>query len=147
MLLAQLSTARDALTVDLSLDWRVLAFTAVVAIATALLFGVAPAWRAGRVDPNDALKQQGRTVVGHARRVMGHPLIVVQVALSLVLVFAAGLFMRTFSTLATLDLGFDRDPVLLVSVDNTPYTPFNSSIVFVRSAMASAFHVRSDEET
>jgi predicted permease len=112
-----LSTPANALSVDLSLDWRVLGFTAAIAVATALLFGVAPAWRAGRADPNDALKQQGRSVAGHRRRPLGHPLVVVQIALSLVLVFGAGLFMRTFSALATLDLGFDRDPVLLVSVD------------------------------
>ena len=70
----------------------------------------APALRATRVQPNDALKAQGRGVVGEGRLGLGSALVVLQVALSLVLVVAAGLFMRTFTSLATRDLGFDRRP-------------------------------------
>jgi putative ABC transport system permease protein len=117
ILVQQLSTPGDPVTVNLPLDWRVLGFTAAIAIVTALLFGAAPAWRSGRVEPNGALKQQGRTTAGRERTRIGHPLVIVQVALSLVLVFTAGLFVRTFSTLATLDLGFDREPVVVVSLD------------------------------
>jgi putative ABC transport system permease protein len=117
LLVRQLTTVRETVFLDLSLDWRVLAFTAAVAIGTALLFGVVPAIRAGRVEPNVALKEQSRTVAGERHRMLGQPLVVLQVALSLVLVVAAGLFLRTFATLAQLDLGFDRNPLLIVNVD------------------------------
>jgi predicted permease len=64
----------------------------------------------------DALKEQGRGRTGGRHRLTG-PLVVAQIALSLVLVVGAGLFVRTFARLATIDLGFDRDPVLLVKLD------------------------------
>ena len=116
LLVRQLSTSTNRVFLDLGLDWRVLAFTTLVAGATALLFGIAPALRASRVHPTEALKEQGRGVATDRRFGMGNILVVLQVALSLVLVIAAGLFMRTFSSLANLDLGFERDPVVLVSV-------------------------------
>ena len=117
LLIRQLSTSTNTVFLDLGLDWRVLAFTTVVSVLTALLFGVAPALRASRVRPNEALKEQGRGISTDRRFSMGNILVVVQVALSLILVVAAGLFMRTFSSLANLDLGFERDPVLIVSVN------------------------------
>jgi len=117
LLVRQLSTTTNNVMLDLTLDWRVLAFTAAVAITTAVLFGMAPALRGMRVQPNDALKAQGRGVIGEGRLNLGSALVVIQVALSLVLVVAAGLFVRTFSSLANLDLGFDRNPVLLASIN------------------------------
>ena len=117
LLVDQLSSERTIVFLELGLDWRVLAFTAAVAIATAVLFGVAPAIHAARVDPQEALKEHGRSLTAQGGRGLGQWLLVGQVALSLVLVVAAGLFMRTFATLAHLDLGFDRDAVLLVNVD------------------------------
>ena len=94
LLVRQLSTSNNTVFLDLGLDWRVLGFTALIAIGTALLFGTAPAFRASRVQPNDALKAQGRSVAGEPRFGIGNMLVVVQVALSLVLIVAAGLFMR-----------------------------------------------------
>ena len=117
LLVRQLSTAANTVFLDLSLDWRVLGFTAAVAMTTAVLFGTAPALRATRLQPNDALKAQGRGVISDGRLGTGQVLIVLQVALSLVLVVAAGLFIRTFSSLADLDLGFDSRPVLVASVE------------------------------
>jgi putative ABC transport system permease protein len=108
---------------DLSLDRRVLAFTIGVAVLTALLFGLAPALRAGRLEPTDALKEHGRGLAGIGRRWLGEPLVVAQIALSLVLLVGAGLFVRTFARMATMDLGFDRDPVLLVSLDVSRAAP------------------------
>ena len=64
----------------------------------------------------DALKEQGRGRTG-GRHSLASPLVVMQIALSLVLVVGAGLFMRTFASLATMPLGFDRDSVLLVELD------------------------------
>lgn len=119
LLVRQLSTATNTVFLDLSLDWRVLGFTAAVALATSILFGMAPALRATGVQPNDALKAQARGTIGDgpARFGAGSVLIVMQVALSLVLVVAAGLFTRTFSSLAGLPLGFDSRPVLVASVE------------------------------
>jgi predicted permease len=117
LLTAQLSTFREVVALDTPLDWRVLAFTAGVAVATALVFGTAPALSASRVDPNDALKEQGRSLAGERRRGLSAPLVVVQVALSLVLVVAAGLFVRTFAVLATMDPGFERQGLWLAEID------------------------------
>jgi putative ABC transport system permease protein len=117
LLVGQLSTFRMAVSLDVPLDWRVLAFTAGVAVATTFVFGTAPAFAAARVDPNDALKEQGRLLAGERRRALSSPLVVAQVALSFVLVVAAGLFVRTFATLAALDPGFDSGRVLLAQVD------------------------------
>ena len=116
LIVAQLSTPRSTVVLDLALDWRVVGFTALVAVTTALLFGIAPALRIRRIDPIEALKEQSRSVAG-GRRVFGAPLLVVQVAFTLVLIVAAGLFMRTFGKLATLDIGLDGDSVLVVDVD------------------------------
>jgi len=117
LIVQQLSTWRGTVFLDLSLDWRVLGFTAAVAILTAVIFGTAPALRATRAQPNDALKEQGRAFAGEGRAALGTPLVVAQVALSLVLVVAAGLFVRTFMALADRDLGFNRESILVVSID------------------------------
>jgi len=117
LLVHQLSTQNNTVFLDLTLDWRVLGFTSGVTILTALLFGTAPAFRASGVAPMDAIKEHGRGTSGDARVSMASGLVVAQVALSVVLVVAAGLFMRTFGSLANLHLGFDRERVLLVQVN------------------------------
>jgi putative ABC transport system permease protein len=117
LLVRQLSTQTNTVFLDLSLDWRVLAFTIGVTAATALLFGTAPALRAARVAPIDALKEHTRSSAGDARAGVTSGLVVVQVALSVLLVVAAGLFARTFALLDSVHLGFDADRVLVVDVD------------------------------
>ena len=117
LLVRQLSTHATTVFLDTSLDWRVLAFTVSVAIAVALLFGLAPALRASRSDPIDAIREHGRSTVDERGIAVGSALVAGQVALCLVLVVGAGLFIRTFATLATLNVGFDRDRVLLVRLD------------------------------
>jgi putative ABC transport system permease protein len=114
LLVRQLSTHTDTVSLDVRLDWRVLAFTAIVAVGAALLFGTVPALRASRGRPIEAVREQGRGAVGDRGTGFSNVLVAAQIALSLVLVVAAGLFLRTFASLATLDLGFDRDPILLV---------------------------------
>lgn len=116
-LVAQLSTATNRVVVNLSLDWRLLGFTAAIAVGTAVVFGTLPALRAAHVAPIEALKEQGRGTSSDARVSLSSGLVITQVALSLVIVVAAGLFVRTFEKLATLPLGFDSDRVLLVNVD------------------------------
>jgi predicted permease len=117
LLVRQLSTSTSKVFLEMPLDWRVLGFTTAVAAATALLFGTVPALRASRVEPYEALKDQGRGAGARRHAGLGQWLVVGQVALSVVLVVAAGLFMRTFSSLATLDPGFDSGPVLIVNVN------------------------------
>ena len=116
-LVRQISTATNPAALDLSLDWRVLAFTGGISVFTALLFGVVPALRAASVQPHDALKEGGRARVGDQRWGVNQALIVGQVGLSVVLVVAAGLFVRTFATMATMDLGFDRTRTVIVSLN------------------------------
>jgi putative ABC transport system permease protein len=117
LLLGQLSTSVSRVSLDLSLDWRMLSFTAAVTIATALLFGTIPALRAARSAPIDAMKEHGRGAAGDAGMSLSSGLIAAQIALSLVLLVAAGLFIRSFERIATRQLGFDKDRVLVVTVD------------------------------
>jgi predicted permease len=140
LLVRQLSTSTTFVFLDVGLDWRVLGFTAAVAVGTALLFGTVPALRAARVQPGDALKEHGRTVAGEGGFGLGSALVVAQVALSLVLVAAAGLFLRTFGSLATLDLGFDKDPVLVATVSAQPLKlePADRARLFERLREAAA---------
>jgi putative ABC transport system permease protein len=102
---------------DLTLDVPVLGFTASVALLTGIGFGIAPAWQSTRVDPQSALKAGGRGLTEGARFGLGKLLVIVQVALSLVLLVGAGLMLSTFWKLISLDAGFLRDPVLLVTVN------------------------------
>ena len=115
-IVSQLSTSATPVVLDPSLDWRVLMFTAATTAATALLFGCAPALRATRVAPIEALKEQGRSIATDRGGHLADALIVGQVALSLVLVVVAGLFVATFQRLARAPLGLDRDHVLVVTV-------------------------------
>jgi predicted permease len=117
LLVRQLSTTTNAIFLDLSIDWRILTFTAAVTMATAILFGLAPSLRATRVEPNEALKEQARGIAGDTRFGLGSVLVVAQVALSLVLIVAAGLFLRTFFTLTNQRLGFDQDRVLVAEIN------------------------------
>ncbi len=102
--------------VDYAMSWRVLAFTLGVSLATGILFGIAPAWRASRVDLTGSLKEGGRrsSAVGHSR--LSKALVIAQVASSLVLLVAAGLFVRTVQNLANVDVGFDKQNLLVFRV-------------------------------
>ncbi len=117
-LVAFLSTESNQLFVDLETDWRVLVFTGVLAVGTCLIFGLAPALRATRTPPADAMKTSGRGVTdGRERFGVRRGLVVVQVGLSLVLVFGALLFVRTFRNLASLDAGFRPANILVAVLD------------------------------
>ena len=118
LLVRLLSTSRSAVSLHLQVDGRMLAFTAAVAVGTALLFGLAPAWLATRVQPNAAMKNGGRgTTEGHSRFSLGKALVIVQIALSLALVACAGLMLGTFRKLAKMDPGFRPEQVLITDVD------------------------------
>jgi putative ABC transport system permease protein len=117
LLVRLISTATNPVTLDLSIDARVLAFTVAITVVTTVIFGTVPAFRASAVAPIEALKQQGRGTAGSRRAAFAGSLIALQVALSLVLVVSAGLFVRTFMALAGRAPGFDPSAVLLVEMD------------------------------
>ncbi|MGE3274736.1 MAG: ABC transporter permease [Vicinamibacterales bacterium] len=94
------------------LDWRVLSFVAGITVSTALLFGLAPALRSTAISLNASLKDQGRSVVGTRSR-LGRGLIVVQVAISIVLLIGASLFVRTVQNLRHVDVGFNARNVVM----------------------------------
>jgi predicted permease len=98
------------------LDWHVLGFTAAVTVLTGIVFGLVPALRGTAVDVNAGLKETSRGVVG-TRSVIGRALLVGQVAISLVLLVGAGLFLQTLSNLRRVDVGFDPRNLLLFRVN------------------------------
>jgi putative ABC transport system permease protein len=140
MLVRQLGSGAGAVALDLSADWRVLGFTAMVAMSATLLFGLAPALGMGRVSASEVLKEQSRTVAGDRRLSLRNTLVIAQVALSFALIAGAGLFVRTFTTLVTTPLGFDPDNLLIVSVDARQSDPGGAAQVafFERVAAAAA---------
>jgi predicted permease len=96
------------------IDWRLLIFVTTTAVLTALIFGIVPALRATR-DVNESLKDNTRTATS-TRSLLGRSLMVVQVALSLVLLFGAGLFLRTLQNLRAVDVGFDPQNLVVFRV-------------------------------
>jgi putative ABC transport system permease protein len=117
LLVNQLSTEANRIFLDLSIDIRVLAFTFGAAAATTLLSGIAPALATSGVAPIEAVKQQGRGSPDRRPARLMSGLLSAQIAVSIVLMVAAGLFVRTFVSLTTRSAGFDRDRVLLVDLD------------------------------
>jgi len=118
-----LANHQDDFTLGAQVDWHVLLFTFLVAVATGFLFGLAPAIQATRVDVTPALKET-RASNPHARQRrfgmrfgLSHLLVVAQIATSLLLVAAAGLFVRTLVNLNAVDVGFNRENILLFSLD------------------------------
>ena len=109
-----ISTTSDAIVLDLSVDWLLIAFAAVIATATCMLFGLTPAFRAARVEPAMAMRSSSRGLTaGRERFSLRRALVVVQVALSLVLVTGALLFTRSLGKLSNLDPGFTPEGILI----------------------------------
>jgi predicted permease len=99
-------------------DWRVFAFTGLIAIATGVLFGLVPAWHASRPDLVPALKDEGTGLGRHVKRSrLVSVFVVAQVAMSLVLLVTAGLFLRTLGKALRVDPGVDTRHVVAVSFD------------------------------
>src|SRR5262245_28096221 len=109
------ATGSGRIFVDLPLDYRVLLFTAGVALLTGLIFGLAPALQATRINPNPTLKENAATIA-RSRPRFGKSLVAAQVALSLLLLVVAGLFVRTLRNLKNIDAGFQTDGVLTMKV-------------------------------
>ena len=103
---------------EFGFDWRVFAYIAAIALGTGVFVGLIPALRASRADLNDVLREGGRSMAeGTARHRLRSLLVVSQVAVSLILLIAAGLFVRSVQRAQSVDLGFDPKHVLTVSMD------------------------------
>jgi predicted permease len=137
VLVTQLATSESSVTLALPVDWRLLGFLAALGLATSLGFGLVPAWRARRVNAADVVAHATHNRVT-ARGTVSGPLVVAQVALSLVLVVAAGLFGRTFTALADRDLGFRPEGLLQASlgIGRTPVARRAEVLARVRDAVA-----------
>ncbi len=116
-LLAFFTTSRTPIALEVGPDLRMLAFTGALALATGLLFGLAPAWRATVRAPGTSLMGSGRVRGSRDRQVVSRMLIAGQVALSVMMLFSAGLFLRSLHNLHSIDTGFDSSSVLLISTD------------------------------
>jgi predicted permease len=97
---------------EIGVDGRVLAFTFLVALLTGIAFGLAPAWRASRVDLNGVLKDSGRSSVGKGHHRLRSLFVVVQVALAIVLLIGADLLVRSYQRIQNSNPGFDARNVL-----------------------------------
>ena len=117
---------------EVGVDARVVGFTALVSLATGLLFGLVPALRASRAPLNDALKEGGRAGGGGVHGFAGRALVVSEVALSLVLLIAAGLLIHSFTRLQDVAPGFDSSRLLTfrLSLPESRYTTFQKGQSF-----------------
>ena len=102
---------------NFNVDLRVAAFTIVLSLVTALLFGLAPALRATRPDLVGALKEESAVFGRGGRFRLRNVLVVTQVALSLVLLSTAGLFLRSLGHASAIDIGFKPENILMMTVD------------------------------
>ena len=119
VLVAFMSSGREPVVLTVHPDPRVLGFTAAISVLTAVLFGLAPAFRGTRLDLTPALKESaaaGARAPRATRSRLGKGLVVAQVAMSLVLLVGAGLFVRTLQNLENINVGFNRYNILLFGV-------------------------------
>jgi predicted permease len=117
-LVAFLNTANNPISLDFKQDWRLFAFLLAVSLLTCVLFGLAPALRASRIAPGAAMKTGGHGMTASRGRLgFRGALVVSQVALSLVLLFAALLFTESLRNLLTDDPGFQAKGVLIAGLD------------------------------
>ena len=100
-----------------SFSWPIFAFAAAISIATGIIFGLAPAWQATRVQVSVSLKDSGQTITHRRQGLAGKSIVTVQVALSMLLVVGAGLFVQTLMQLGRTPLGFRSHNLLLFNVE------------------------------
>ena len=128
-----LNTKDDPIFLTLTPDWRLVAFTGGLALLTCILFGLTPALRATQTQPAGAMKAAGRGITaGRERFSLRRFLVVSQVALSLVLLAASLLFVRSLRNLTTLDAGLRQDGLLVMTADisRLQYTPERRRTVY-----------------
>jgi len=116
-LLWMVSSGAEVLPLQTAPDARVLAFTTLLTVATGILFGLAPALRATRVELSSSLKEGRGSVSARSRNLLAKTLIGSQVALSVMLLIGAGLFVHSLANLRSVDAGFRSDNVVIVGMD------------------------------
>jgi predicted permease len=119
LLLLMASTGSEALPLDVTPNARILGFTLIVSLLSAIVFGMAPALRASRIEPNATLKSGKGSARGWSQGPLGKVLVVAQVALSLLLLVGAGLFVRTLINLQNVPSGFNRENVMVFQIDTS----------------------------
>jgi putative ABC transport system permease protein len=119
----------------LTLDWRVLAFATVIAVAAALAFGFTPAWRGSRLTPQEGLRDGGRGTAGARSHRFQHSLIVVETALAVALLTCGGLLLQSFQHLWNTDLGIRTERLLTFETPLVRYKDFDKRVAFVNAEL------------
>ena len=121
-----LTTERDALYLDVAFNWRIIGFAAAVAGLTCLIFGLVPAFRGSQTDPGKTIRTGSRSAMGSRQRGwFQNALVVSQIAISLVLLIAAVLFVSSFRNLMTLNPGFREKGIVVASLDFSRLRPLS----------------------
>jgi predicted permease len=118
-LLALISSGANPIVLDVRPDPKVLIFTVVASALTGILFGIAPAFSAAKVDLASAMREAASNISGGGGNRLGKSLVVAQVAASLVLMIGAGLYIRTLQNMQNKNLGFNQNNLLLFGLDPT----------------------------
>jgi len=134
--LVHLAPARVSVLNDLSLDWRVLAFTLAIALGTAMVFGLIPLLQVRRLELVNALKQGGKALAaGSGSRRVRALLISTEVALAFVLLIGAGLLLETFARLRGVEVGFRTSNILTLNVPVTKAHTGSGRIAYQREVL------------
>jgi len=137
LLLGMFSRGATVIDLDTSFDWRVLTFAIGITAITGLVAGIAPALRGTRVSLAESLKSQGRTVGAEGGRrgvLIGKTLVAAQIAFCLLLLVLAALFTRSMQSLLRIDVGFDREQILVARMDvrSTGYSADERQALYAR---------------
>ena len=111
------STSWGPEAIRIRFDWRVFAFAALISLLTGAGFAVGPAWQVARANVNAGLKKGGTTMTRRRQGLAGKTLVIVQVALCMLLLVSAGLFVRTLANLNALNPGFSKKGLLLFAIE------------------------------
>jgi predicted permease len=133
LLLLMASQGDDPIHLDVAIDWRVLLFTSAVAVLTTLICSLIPSIKAAQTSLMSTLREGGRGMTAsRGKLTSGRLFVAAQVALSLLLLVGAGLFLRTLVNLENVNLGYQKDRLAMINVDATPagYQPATRGLLF-----------------
>jgi len=120
----------------LTLDWRVLGFSAAVAVATAVIFGLAPALYGSKTAPQDGLREGGRGTAGPRSHWFASSLILAETALAVVLLTCGGLLLQTFAHLRSVDLGIRSEKLLTFELPLFRHKDFDKRVAYIDAQLA-----------